>query len=146
MKLTTWDGGQFMLEGQTTKAFCFVESDGHQFRARIRAVEGWDEDMDYEAYEGCGGTQEEAIANLTSSLPPEPPPLAPPNRKPCVLCGAEVGYWPQSGRNKLSMRLTHGLSDVYIICDSCLSVSDDSEALAFVIMTRPEQDRRQSLA
>ena len=145
MKLTTWEGGRFMLEGRTTKTFCFVESEGHLFRARIRAIEGWGDDLEFEAHEGCGDTEEEAIANLINSLPPEPAPPAPPNRKPCVLCGTEVGFWPLSGRNKVSMRLTHGLPDVYILCDTCYS-GGDTETLCERINAVPEARRIPSLA
>lgn len=144
MKLTTWEGGRFMLEGQTTKTFCFVEAEGNQFRARIRAIEGWPDDLDLEAYEGCGATEDEAIKKLTNSLPPEPAPPVPPSRKPCVLCGIEVGFWPVLGRNKVSMRLTHGLPDVYIVCDTCY-VSGDTEALCDRIFAVPEAQRLQSL-
>ncbi|HEY5838186.1 MAG TPA: hypothetical protein VIT19_04055, partial [Pyrinomonadaceae bacterium] len=145
MKLTTWEGGGFMLEGQTTKTFCFVEPEGQQFRARITAVEGWPDDFDFEAYEGCGATEGEAIEKLTNSLPPEPAPRIPPNHKPCVLCGLEVGFWPVPGRNKVSMRFTHGLPDVYIVCDTCY-ISDDTEALCGRIFAVPEARRLQSLA
>lgn len=145
MKLTTWEGGRFMLAGETTKTFCFVEAEGNQFRARVRAIEGWPDDFDLEAYEGCGATEDEAIANLTNSLPPEPAPRVAPNRKPCVLCGTEVGYWPLLGRNKVSMRLTHGLPDVYIVCDDCFVV-DSTEELCEQVFAVPEARRLQSLA
>lgn len=144
MKLTTWEGGRFMLEGQTTKTFCFVESEGDQFRARIRSLEGWPDDFDYEACEGCGATEGEAIGKLTNSLPPEPAPRVPPNHKPCVLCGTEVGYWPTLGRNKVSMRFTHGLADVYIVCDTCY-ISGDTEELCGRIFAVPEAQKVQSL-
>ena len=69
---------------------------------------------------------------------------APPSIKPCVLCGTPTEYYPfPGGPHKLSMRLTHGHPDVYIVCDDCFG--QDSEELAYRIADLPWERRRESL-
>ena len=119
MKLTTWEGGRFKLEGQTTKTFCFVESEGNQFRARVRAIEGWPDDFDLEAYEGCGATEDEAIAKLTNSLPPEPAPRVAPNRN-LVSC---VVLKSATGRSSAKTKYLCGSPTVCPMCTSSVIIA-----------------------